>query len=384
MIVLGGEYAPFREGLRKFIQVIMTAMAIIQRRVSDIPVWKIRRNGLVGGFALFFVFIVLFSGRARGEGGCTTDCQFKGKTTVEDLITKQPLTDVRAFGAKGDGTADDTVAIQAALNFTEGVHGIVFFPHGTYKITSPLKISPNVHVEGLGVGFGSVILPFKSSGMTIRGADLKQYNGYGFRNRIKGVTIVMRNAPQFPAIAIDSAYTVKLEDLFVFDAGPGGGITIAGANHVTVTDVSLYGVGKGAGIRITDSDVKLYNMDIEGFHDGLVVQGDHGVQVLGGYIERNEEYAIKFQRAGFNTVIGARVATGSKQGTAVGFLAGSEHNTVIGSSLNGLGGPATLRQDETSKNNLVINCDVRGGVVSAASTLAVWSEFGSGPPRGAP
>jgi len=362
----------------------MPTVAIIQKKIPHFPGGETGLHGLVGGLAIFLVAILIFPNGSRAESGCEPDCPLKGKISVDDLITKQPLTDVRAFGAKGDGVTDDTAAIQAALNFAEGVHGIVFFPHGTYKITSPLKISPNVHVEGLGVGFGSVILPFKTSGMTIRGADLKQYNGFGFRNRIRGVTIVMRNAPQYPAIAIDSAYTVKLEDLFVFDAGPGGGITIAGANHVTVTDVSLYGVGKGTGIGITDSDVKLYNMDIEGFHDGLVVQGDHGVQVLGGYIEGNGEYAIKFQHAGFNTVIGARVATGSKQGTAVGFLVGSEHNTVIGSSLNGLGGPATLRQDETSKNNLVINCDVRGGVVSAASTLAVWNEFGSGPPQGMP
>jgi hypothetical protein len=344
------------------------------------PWWPKKTSGFIGRLMLLAV-IVLVPARAGAEAGCIENCRFTGKTTVEDLVTKQPLTDVRAFGAKGDGSTDDTVAIQAALNFAEESHGVVFFPHGTYKITSPLKLAPNVHIEGLGVGFGSVILPFQSAGMTIRGADLKKYNGFGFRNRIRGVTIVMKNAPKFPAIVIDSAYTVKLEDLFVFDAGSGGGITIAEANHVTVMDVSVYGLGKGAGISIIDSDVKLYDMDIEGFHDGLVVNGDHGVHVLGGYIERNEGYAIKFQNASFNTVIGARVASGSKQGTVIGFLSGSKNNTIMGSSLNGLGGEATLVQDDASKNNVVINSDVRGGVKHGATTLAVWNEFGAGPLR---
>lgn len=338
------------------------------------------RFGFIG--TVFVLAMFAFSNGAIAQVGCSVDCQLKGKTTVEDLITKQPLSDVRAFGAKGDGVTDDTSAIQAALNFAEGTHGVVFFPHGQFKITSSLRIAPNVHIDGLGVGFGSVILPFNTTGMTIKGADLaKKYNGYGFRNRIKGVTIVMKNAPQFPAILIDSAYTVKLEDLFIFEAGAGGGVMITAANHITLEDVSLYGNGKGTGISINDSDVKLYNIDIEGFYDGLVAHGDHGVQVLGGYIERNEGYAIRFQNASFNTIIGARVATASKQGTAIGFLGGSLHNTIIGSSLNGLGGDATLLQDDTSKNNLVINCDVRGGVKKGATSLAVWSDFGESLPR---
>ena len=335
--------------------------------------------GLIGGL-IFFATTVEGPEAAKAQTLCAKDCTFNGKTTVDDLITKQPLTDVRAFGAKGDGANDDTAAIQAALNFAEGVHGIVFFPHGAYKITSPLKVAPNVHIEGMGVGFGSVILPFNSAGISIRGADLKKYNSMGFRNRIRGVTIVMKNAHPFPAIVIDSAYTLKLEDLFVIDAGEGGGITIAMANHVTVADVSVYGENKGAGISIIDSDVKLYNMDIEGFRDGLVVQGDHGVHVLGGYIERNGEYAIKFQGASFNTVIGALAAAGWKGASVIGFLAGSHNNTVIGSSLNGLGGEATLVQDDASRNNVVINSDVRGGVKQGATTLAVWNAFGGGPP----
>ena len=47
-----------------------------------------------------------------------------------------PWADVRAFGAVGDGVADDTVAIQAAFSALPASGGTVFFPRGTYLITA--------------------------------------------------------------------------------------------------------------------------------------------------------------------------------------------------------------------------------------------------------
>lgn len=47
---------------------------------------------------------------------------------------------VKFFGAKGDGTTDDTSAIQAAITAaTNG--GIIYFPLGRYKITSTLTVN---------------------------------------------------------------------------------------------------------------------------------------------------------------------------------------------------------------------------------------------------
>jgi Pectate lyase superfamily protein len=53
----------------------------------------------------------------------------------------------KAYGATGDGSTDDTSAIQAALAAAPS-GGIVYLPAGTYKVGSPLTIPPGVTFQG--------------------------------------------------------------------------------------------------------------------------------------------------------------------------------------------------------------------------------------------
>jgi hypothetical protein len=69
---------------------------------------------------------------------------------------------IRAQGATGDGHADDTSAIVAAISAcTSAGGGVVSIPQGTYRITSPLSVTASCSL--VGAGEGSVILADFSS-----------------------------------------------------------------------------------------------------------------------------------------------------------------------------------------------------------------------------
>lgn len=61
-------------------------------------------------------------------------------TTARNLVTRfRDVANVKDFGAVGDGIADDTTAIQTAINFNAG--GCVYFPRGRYRITNKIVIT---------------------------------------------------------------------------------------------------------------------------------------------------------------------------------------------------------------------------------------------------
>jgi hypothetical protein len=60
---------------------------------------------------------------------------------TDELNTlSQSVYDVRDFGAKGDGSTDDTGAIQAVINELANVGGTIYFAPGRYQISSALEL----------------------------------------------------------------------------------------------------------------------------------------------------------------------------------------------------------------------------------------------------
>ncbi|MCX5659942.1 MAG: glycosyl hydrolase family 28-related protein [Planctomycetota bacterium] len=79
---------------------------------------------------------------------------------VDTAAVPSAILDVkRDFGAKGDGQADDTAALQKAIDTArEKANGaLVYLPRGTYVVTSPLKITGADYRVG-GTGFKSALL----------------------------------------------------------------------------------------------------------------------------------------------------------------------------------------------------------------------------------
>lgn len=75
---------------------------------------------------------------------------------------------VKDFGAIGDGTTDDTLAIQKAVSQALNTRGSVFIPRGKYRITATINCLPIANNDfGAGLGPNSSTLP--KSGCSIHG-----------------------------------------------------------------------------------------------------------------------------------------------------------------------------------------------------------------------
>jgi hypothetical protein len=83
------------------------------------------------------------------------------------LDTTTPMVNVKTHGAVGDGSTNDTAAIQAAIAAVPVTGGTVYFPAGTYIVSSTLTIDKD-STTLLGVGAASVLrVPSSALGIDV-------------------------------------------------------------------------------------------------------------------------------------------------------------------------------------------------------------------------
>jgi len=143
------------------------------------------------------------------------------------LINGAPV-NVLDYGAVGDGVANDTAAIQAAINAGAVSGAIVYFPAGTYKVTTLTLPQQGSGIELMGTSFcgltdltnavykGSVILSTEATGNILscdggvnvanRGIRISKL---GFRVSTSGYAIYLKGAPEGSALRDISIYNVN-------------------------------------------------------------------------------------------------------------------------------------------------------------------------------
>ncbi len=268
----------------------------------------------------------------QNKGGTGVGVLGDGTVTATGSTTARALKDraadvinVKDYGAKGDGVTDDTSSIAAAAVAAYGAPqgGAIFFPRGSYKVTSTIVLT-NISVRGAGA-YGTVItgnLPnvaiFDFSGTAAEMADVTVTNsgaaGIGIRvGATLGIGLTIRDVLVSVAgangIGIKKELGFSLTVLGVrFVASAAGAIGIEGGSHMTIV-----------------------NPDVVGFAEGLRIWGT-GVSVLGGRYEVN----VIGVRAGYNDTLGYEPLTGS-------LIAGLRMEACDTFMILNLGGAATVR-----------------------------------------
>lgn len=89
--------------------------------------------------------------------------------------------DAQEFGARGDGKADDSTALQAAIDKAggHGREGIVFVPSGRYRLTRTVYVWPGVRVFGYGATRPVLVLAENTPGFQKGVGDMVIFTGVG-------------------------------------------------------------------------------------------------------------------------------------------------------------------------------------------------------------
>ncbi len=170
-----------------------------------------------------------------------------------------------AYGAIGDGSADDTAAFVAAIA-AAGAQDTIYVPKGTYKITSELLFSSD-RFRFIGEGINLSILVFTPA---IAGSLIRVSNGasINFQSVIKGFTLTSQNTT-LKKVALDiwDVSEMQIEDISIAGANSywrgasSVGLRTQGREFTTIRNLTIF-----ADMPIQISDNPNSNIDLDHFH----------------------------------------------------------------------------------------------------------------------
>ena len=204
-------------------------------------------------------FVGAISGNASSATAIAT-----GSTTARTLANRfADVVNVKDFGAVGDGVADDTAAIQAAINYAGGISNnptSVYIPstQNGYRVTSRLNISSGrIYLYGDGFTTPGVLTTSKSSELFFdhAGIGILIYQVSG--TTIDGIS-TRRNQP-----TPTSGWTPNALD---FD------IVVTASNDTTIQNCLIRNATKGIrGYSIGYGRLNLFNIKMQAFDIGIEI-----------------------------------------------------------------------------------------------------------------
>jgi len=128
------------------------------------------------------------------------------------------------YGAEGDGSTDDTASIQAAIDAATAANGgTIFFPPGTYRITSSIDVDDEVTVMGAGKNVSIISLDSSSNddGLIFGNAGATGFEYY----RLTGLGFVCAQANSGAFISFTGSYpNITIENCYFHSENISGNI----------------------------------------------------------------------------------------------------------------------------------------------------------------
>lgn len=224
---------------------------------------------------------------------------------------------VKQYGAKGDGVADDTFALQSAINQALQYDSTIFIPSGTYKISSGLIAYDTICVRIQGSGATTIIKPTLSTFdvITIKGSTVEQPSGY-----IRDLSIVGPSARPSgfkAALKLDGMKQFEVRNINVDNVDIGFDLVNNCFGSTFHNLRAYYGVNVGLNLRTgpqSGNDLTFYNVWLSGNVAAVHIANDSGgFHFYGGQFVSNAFQASN-QDGNGAMIIGKDYITGTMGG----------------------------------------------------------------------
>jgi hypothetical protein len=179
------------------------------------------------------------------NGAATTLQSAVGGVTGLFFNVKDP-----AYGAVGDGVTNDATAIGAALTAANVSGGVVFFPPGTYRITSALSLGSKASMLGCGPNASAILIDHASNN-AISASGSPSYA----RQSISGLRVGANQANTGHVLSIGAGLLLSVSNCALGDSNCTGDIVTASSSATsrltfldcTFTSGGTAGLFNGAG-----------------------------------------------------------------------------------------------------------------------------------------
>jgi len=281
-----------------------------------------------------------------------------------------------SYGAVGDGVADDTTAVQAAIT-AAGANGNVSFPPGTFKVTSALTV-PSYQVW---TGAGKIsTIAYSGSGTMVTLTSQREVKFVGMHFTLSASTALLFD--------LSNCYRVSWHRCYL------NGTRSAAASSGTTTGQ--------VGIKFRDNtgDCMLYDCDVANFTVGIetsatqngVVGGKFGTNnysihatgnggmALGGYVD----FVSGFDVDGTTPLTDAHIWAHGSDGQwwlSNVWIEGCNYGIIIGSATTGptqfgmsnckVAATTTCVTVNTARNPILHNVQVAGDRSNVATPAAI-------------